>query len=58
MNSSTDRPNLNFAKREDRLAPALFGQTWVNPDNITFRVGAKVPSNLRSSLGSKMIDAE
>ena len=64
VNSSTDRSNLNFAKREDRLTPALFGQTWVNPNNFTFSVVADgtdvagVPSNLHATLGTKMTDAE
>lgn len=63
MAVSPKQPQLGMSKLEDRIAPALFGQTWANPDNITFSIVADgtdvagVPSNLRATLSSQMPEA-
>lgn len=53
----------DFSQLEERLAPALFGQTWVNPNNVTFSFApdgtdvAGARSTLTATLGSTMTEA-
>jgi hypothetical protein len=63
MPDTARNPIRDFTQLEDRLAPALFGQTWVNPNNVTFSLApdgtdvAGTRSTLNATLGSTMTQA-
>jgi hypothetical protein len=60
MSMPNHKPKFAMDYLEDRLSPAIFGQTWVSPENLTFSVApdgtdvAGVNSDLRATLNARM----